>query len=67
MKKTPNARHVSGIQEALKKKVNLQQASSERARAASLSKSNKVIEDNLCINPERIKSLQPAFERKIQD
>jgi len=67
MKKTPKASQVSGMQEALKKKVNLQQASSERAKAASLAQSNKVIEDNLCIDPERVKLLKPAFGRKIQD
>ncbi len=55
------------MQEVRKNKVELQQATNERARAASLSESNKVIEDNLCINPERIKLLNPAFGRKIQD
>lgn len=67
MEKTPKASQVSDIQEVRKNKVELQQATNERARAASLSESNKVIEDNLCIDPERIKSLQPAFGRKIQD
>lgn len=55
------------MQKALKNKVELQQESSEQAREASLSQSNKVIEDNLCINAERIKLLKPAFGRKIQD
>lgn len=67
MEKTPKASQVSDIQEVRKNKVELQQATNERARATSLSESKKVIEDNLCINPERIKSLQPAFGRKIQD
>ncbi len=67
MKKTPKSSQVSGLQEALKNKVGLQQASSERAKAASLAQSNKVIEDNLCIDPERVKLLQPAFGRKIED
>lgn len=67
MKNIPKVSEVSGMQKALKNKVELQQESSEQAREASLSQSNKVIEDNLCINAERIKLLKPAFGRKIQD
>ncbi|MCL5974580.1 MAG: hypothetical protein M1270_01915 [Gammaproteobacteria bacterium] len=66
MKKPPIASKLSGMDVALKEKAELQKAHIERARAASLVHSDSVINQNLCIDPERVKLLRPAFGRRLE-